>query len=128
MNKYPLNSPIISYARSCRVIKISIFGIREDSRRFSKLPQIIRLKCSAVLSDSIVNPTLIGGGEYKPNITVCTCFMMISLAMVAGQSRTILFTLSLSKLSSCRINERPSSAVLILRAVCIENIGDPNAS
>ena len=63
MNKYPLNSPIISYARSCRVIKISIFG-REDSRRFSKLPQIIRLKCSAVLSDSIVNPTLMGGGEY----------------------------------------------------------------
>ena len=61
-------------------------------------------------------------------MTVWTCLTMISLAMVAGQSSTILFTLSLSSVSSWRMNVRASSAVFIFRVVWMENSGEPNAS
>ena len=65
---------------------------------------------------------------HSPSITDWTCFMMISFAMVAGQSSTMCFTDSLSTVSSCLMNWMASSEVLIFLAVCMENVGEPNAS
>ena len=65
---------------------------------------------------------------HSPSMTVCTCLTMISLAMAAGQSSTMCFTLSLSWVSSCRMKSSASSAVFIFLAVWIENVGEPNAS
>ena len=54
--------------------------------------------------------------------------MIISFAMLAGQSSTMCFTDSLSTVSNCLMNWMASSEVLIFLAVCMENVGEPNAS